>query len=153
MWASVYTYISSCGCLIYPVAQLDIWMHNLVTWFCNRTIWELPTGQYLVVQLGGLKATQLYNVEGLKLQLLVNSWLCVRESHDCYAVAVKREGVLCQESYQDYDHYDTYFLYWPHFLLLSLVASTSLLARAITCEDRHRDKGPFRSGRPFLGFK
>ena len=105
------------------------------------------------MQLGGLKATQLYNVEGLKLQLLVNSWLCARESHDCYAVAVKRERVLCQESYQDYDHYDTYFLYWPHFLLLSLVASTSLLARAIACEDRRRDKGPFRSGRPFLGFK
>ena len=62
------------------------------------------------MQLGGFKATQLYNVEGLKLQLLVNSWLCARESHDCYAVAVKREGVLCQESYQDYDHYDTYLL-------------------------------------------
>ena len=29
----------------------------------------------------------------------------------------------------------------------------SLLARAIACEGKIRDKGPLGSGRPFLGFK
>ena len=40
------------------------------------------------------------------------------------------------------------------FLLLSLVAfATLLLARAIACEGRRRDKVPLGLGRPFLGFK
>ena len=48
----------------------------------------------------------------------------------------------------------SYLLYWPRFILLSLVtfATSLLLARAIACESRHRENGPMGSGRPFWGF-
>ena len=79
---------------------------------------------------------------------------CVREphnSHDRYAVAVKREDVLYLPLYYivltnfvwiSLYFNDTYLLYWPRFILLSLVTfATSLLARAIACEGRRREMG------------
>ena len=72
--------------------------------------------------------------------------MCARESHDCYTVVMKREGILIG--------YLPRKLYWPCFLLLSLVAlATSLLARAIACEGRCRDKGPFGIGKTIFGFR
>ena len=42
----------------------------------------------------------------------------------------------------------------PQFLAAVLGCfRASLLARAIACEGKVRDKGPLGSGRPFLGFK
>ena len=64
--------------------------------------------------------------------------MCERETHndrDRYAVAVA--------------------VYWPRFLLFSLVVafSTSLLARAIACDGREEDNTPLGSGRPSFGLK
>ena len=49
--------------------------------------------------------------------------------------------------------YTTKAAYWPRFFFLAISFSTSLLAMAMTFEDKELHKGPLGSGRPSRGLK